>query len=81
MMSRTECSEKSFSGRLLLHSEEPFNAESPLSELVKHEYTPEELMYCRNHCERSYQFSRYVIVYNIISTQALCHHYPKMHSQ
>lgn len=71
MMSRTECSEKLFSARLLPNSEEPFNAESLLSELVKHEYTPEELMHCRDHSERSYQFSHNVIMHTTLNHTSL----------
>ena len=51
-MPKTECLEETrHSSRLLLHSSAPYNAETPLHELVEHNYTPEELMYCRNHCK------------------------------
>ncbi|KAI5122760.1 hypothetical protein M0805_009842 [Coniferiporia weirii] len=34
---------------LIVRGEQPFNAEPPASALVEFKYTPEELIYCRNH--------------------------------
>lgn len=34
---------------LIVRGEKPFNAEPPASALVAFKYTPEELIYCRNH--------------------------------
>jgi sulfite oxidase len=35
--------------QLLVRGRQPFNAEPPASALVEFKYTPEELIYCRNH--------------------------------
>ena len=34
---------------LLVRGREPFNAEPPAGTLVEFKYTPEDLIYCRNH--------------------------------
>lgn len=39
------------SDRLIAHQESPWNAEPDVRELIKYTYTPEELVYCRNHCK------------------------------
>ncbi|KZS94277.1 hypothetical protein SISNIDRAFT_454013 [Sistotremastrum niveocremeum HHB9708] len=41
--------EPNHSSNLQIRSKEPFNAEPPVDSLVAHEYTPENLVYCRNH--------------------------------
>ena len=38
---------------IIVHDEHPWNAEPPLSLLIKHNITPIELVYARNHCEHS----------------------------
>ncbi|KAH8100028.1 Oxidoreductase, molybdopterin-binding domain-containing protein [Cristinia sonorae] len=35
---------------LNVKSEQPWNAQPAVEELIKHPLTPEDLMYCRNHC-------------------------------
>lgn len=35
--------------RLIVRGAQPFNAEPPASTLVEFKYTPEDLIYCRNH--------------------------------
>lgn len=37
------------SGLLIVKGTEPFNAEPDISALVEFKYTPEDLIYCRNH--------------------------------
>jgi hypothetical protein len=41
--------EPAHSAQLLVHDAQPFNAEPPLAELVRHELTPAALVYGRNH--------------------------------
>ena len=38
---------------IVVHDEHPWNAEPPVSVLIKHNITPIELVYARNHCEHS----------------------------
>lgn len=35
--------------RLIVRGDRPFNAEPTAAQLVEFDYTPEELIYCRNH--------------------------------
>ena len=35
--------------RLIVRGDQPFNAEPTAAQLVEFEFTPEELIYCRNH--------------------------------
>jgi hypothetical protein len=37
--------------KLIVHQEQPLNAEPPLTELIEHSITPQELVYARNHCK------------------------------
>ena len=39
------------SDRLVVRGDRPFNAEPVAAGLVEFKYTPEELIYCRNHSE------------------------------
>lgn len=39
---------------LIVHQEQPLNAEPPLEQLIAHPITPEELVYARNHCALSF---------------------------
>ena len=45
---------------LIVRAAQPFNAEPPASALVEFKYTPEELLYCRNHSA----YHRCVFVWN-----------------
>ena len=41
--------EGAHSSRLIVQGGKPFNAEPHAADLVEFPYTPEELVYCRNH--------------------------------
>lgn len=43
--------EPAHSSRLQVRDEKPYNAEPDVAQLIEHELTPDELVYCRNHCE------------------------------
>ena len=51
------------SDKLIVHQEEPLNAEPPITELVEHPITPEDLVYARNHCELALIFDIYPLPY------------------
>lgn len=42
--------EPQHSDKLEVLDKEPFNAEPDVAELITHSLTPDELVYCRNHC-------------------------------
>lgn len=43
---------------LLVRDQKPFNAEPDVVHLVEHDITPENLVYCRNHCKPLNCFSK-----------------------
>ncbi|EJD06445.1 molybdopterin binding oxidoreductase [Fomitiporia mediterranea MF3/22] len=52
--------EVSHADGLIVRGEKPFNAEPPASALVEFRYTPEELVYCRNHSASGLSFIQVV---------------------
>ena len=46
--------------KLVVHQEQPLNAEPRLDELIQHRVTPEELVYARNHCKFFSSYKDYI---------------------